>query len=214
MTLERERAIGIGVLFLLATTSYIAGSTIISGVLASAGVASQSTGRLALGILLEFGDVAAVVAIGVLFVPVIGRTHPGIAYGYLATRIVEGSLLAVGGVAAAILLPGPGEILAGGGVPTSLASLAAALRVGAFQLGMLSLGVGSLFFVYSLFVTRVVPRLLTLLGGIGYLGLIVSAVLGLLGVGGADLLYIPGAIFEIGLPIWLLIKGFRTEAQA
>jgi hypothetical protein len=70
---------------------------------------------------------------------------------------------------------------------------------------------------YMLFKTRLVPRGFSLLGLIGYPALLLVAVLDMLGfvdtVGGAGLVgLVPGGLFELLLPIWLIAKGFNSAA--
>ena len=57
------------------------------------------------------------------------------------------------------------------------------------------------------------PRWLSWWGVLGYVSLLVSAVLGLAGIGDAtaQLLYVVGGVWELVVfPGWLLAKGLRT----
>jgi hypothetical protein len=65
-----------------------------------------------------------------------------------------------------------------------------------------------------LYKTCLIPRLISVVGIIGYASVLVSAPLDLIGIidttGTGGILYIPGALFELFLlPFWLLIKGFN-----
>jgi hypothetical protein len=68
---------------------------------------------------------------------------------------------------------------------------------------------------YMLLRTRLVPRGLSVLGLIGYAAaLLLAAVLDILGVvdtvNGAGLVgLVPGGLFELLVPIWLIAKGFN-----
>lgn len=60
---------------------------------------------------------------------------------------------------------------------------------------------------------RLVPRVLGVVGVVGYAALLAGGVLdvvGVLGLGstGGSAFFVPGAVFEIALPVWLLVKGF------
>jgi hypothetical protein len=66
--------------------------------------------------------------------------------------------------------------------------------------------------------TRLVPRGFSVLGLIGYPVLLLSAVLDMFGVvdtvNGAGLVgLVPGGLFELLLPIWLIAKGFNVAAS-
>ncbi len=70
---------------------------------------------------------------------------------------------------------------------------------------------------YMLLRTGLVPRGLSVLGLIGYPALLLAAVLDMLGivdtVGGAGLVgLVPGGLFELLLPIWLIARGFNVTA--
>ena len=70
---------------------------------------------------------------------------------------------------------------------------------------------------YLLYKTRLIPRLISAIGILGYASVLVSAPLDLIGLidttATGGILYIPGALFELFiLPAWLFIKGFNTAA--
>ena len=77
-------------------------------------------------------------------------------------------------------------------------------------------GVGGIILTYLLFVSRLVPRPIALLGLVGYVLLTVGVPLDLLGLldmsqGAGLLLVVPGGLFElVFLPIWLITKGFSA----
>lgn len=145
------------------------------------------------GIALELVNSIAVVSIAILFVPILKPYSLPIAYGYLATRIAEAVILTVGAF-----------------VP--LVSLTMSGYYTAFQLAMLVLGVGSLFFCYLLYQTRLIPRPLSILGLVGYGAIAVYGFTELLGSSIGMILFVPGGIFEILFPLWLIVKGFNPSA--
>jgi hypothetical protein len=72
---------------------------------------------------------------------------------------------------------------------------------------------------FLLYQTRLIPRWLAVLGVIAYPVLFVGAVLDMFDVvdvtqGAGLLAVIPGGLFELILPIWLLAKGFTTREPA
>ena len=186
----RKTAIIVGILFIVATIAYASGSAIIEPLLDSS---DGFTNKLVVGSLLEFIDVIAVIGIGVLLFPILKNYSASIAWTYLGTRIFEAVFLLM-----------------------SIASifLATALwyeRV--FQIAMLGLGLGSLPFCYLLYQSKLIPRSLSIVGFIGYLSLIAYALLAIFGTSKMDILFIPGALFEIIFPIWLIVKGFNLQGN-
>jgi hypothetical protein len=79
-------------------------------------------------------------------------------------------------------------------------------------------GAGGIILTYLLFVSRLVPRPIALLGLVGYVSLTLGVPLDLLGVldlnaGPGLLLVVPGGLFELMfLPVWLIARGFASTA--
>ena len=77
-------------------------------------------------------------------------------------------------------------------------------------------GLGGIILTYLLFVSRLVPRPIAVLGLVGYVSLTIGVPLDLLGLlnmtaGAGLLLVVPGGLFElVFLPIWLIAKGFSA----
>ena len=85
----------------------------------------------------------------------------------------------------------------------------------AYHIAMIGLSVGSLPLCYLLYQTKLVPRLIPIFGLIGYPALLVLMVVEIFGAGIGPILYmlyIPGAIFELGLALWLIARGFNSTA--
>jgi hypothetical protein len=81
-------------------------------------------------------------------------------------------------------------------------------------------GLGGLVLTYLLYVSRLVPRLIAVLGLVGYALLSFGVPLDLLGVldmneGLGQVLLAPGGLFEVVLlPIWLIARGFNSPSTA
>ena len=93
-----------------------------------------------------------------------------------------------------------------------LGSLAVQSNAMAYQIGEAALGFGALFLCALLFRTRLIPRWLAISGLIGYACLMAGAIAEIFGIHISLYLTIPGIFFELVLPFWLIIKGFRPEA--
>ncbi|MCR2805470.1 DUF4386 domain-containing protein [Paenibacillus soyae] len=210
-----ERAAG--VLFLLSTAAFLIGSGMLDPILHGAdllnGVVAKQK-QIYAGVFLEVINAIAVVGIAMLLHPILKKHHEAFAYGYFASRVVESALLIVSLAGPLIILAlskqAPASGASGDASMHTLGNAAVEAHYLLFDLAMLVLSVGSLLFCTILYRSRLVPRLLSVVGWIGYTGLLASSSLSLVGVEAGNILYIPGAIFEIALPIWLIVKGFRS----
>jgi hypothetical protein len=94
------------------------------------------------------------------------------------------------------------------------AALLVALRHWTLMFVYIFNGVAGLMLSYMLLRTRLVPRALSVLGLVGYAALFLAAVLDTLGfidtaAGAGVVALVPGGLFELVLPIWLFVRGFR-----
>jgi hypothetical protein len=206
MKINRKYSIAIGVLFLLAMASYMIGSEIVVSSLDIAnGFANINVNTLKFGIVLEFINNAAVVGIASLMYPLLRKKNEWIATGYVASRIIESCLLMICSVCVLVLaFAAPETMQQVGGTLLIFRDLL-------FQMAMISLAAGSIFMCYVLYSKFSIPRILSLIGIIGYAALFLSGFLVLFGNSGSDILYIPGALFEIAFPILLIVKGFAPD---
>lgn len=207
-----------GVLFLVSTAAYMIGSGLLNPVLerseAFGSVAGDRTSLIA-GTLLELINAAAVVGIAMLLYPILKKHHEAFALGYFGSRLIESAILIVSLVVPVVLLAFSEQDAAAAAADRSVYQEIANFAVEAydmlFQLAMIVLGVGSLLFCYILYRTRLVPRFLPAVGFIGYAGLLTSSCLALAGRDMGTALFIPGAVFEIALPLWLIFKGVNPR---
>jgi len=172
--------------------------------------------RVVLGVLLEFVDAAAVAAIGIMLFPILRRHSQAIALGYAGTRIIECVLLLVAGISSLSLIAlSQGYVRAGAPDAShfqALGTVVVAHGELAFQIAMIALGLGSMPLCSLLYHSRLIPRAMAALGFIGYAALFIGGVLELFGLNLSMLHYVPGGLFELVLPIWLLVKGFNPSA--
>jgi hypothetical protein len=195
----------IGAAFLVSTATYMLGSGLIASALAATegGQFVTNNSRLVSGVLLQLVNSAAVVAIGVLFYPLLRKWSEPVALGYLSARVIESVLLALGGLATLTVL-GTGQGSAAGSAP-----LLVGVSKLTYQMAMIALGLGSLPFCALLYRTRLIPRWLSALGLVGYASLLVGSVLELYGLDLRLLHNLPGGLFELILPLWLLVRGLN-----
>ena len=177
-----------GVLFLLVFGLYGGGSALAANDLDSFGLVLMLANSVAVIII-------GVIIIGVILWPVIAADAPLTAIVYMASRLIEGSLLGVG----AIVL-----ILADN----------AELNLSLYRLGMITLGLGSIGFCRWLLWSRRIYALHAWLGLIGYPLLALAMVAGFVGMDfWSYTLLLPGAAFELTFGLYLLFVGLRPNTS-
>ena len=210
--LSRKMEIMVGILFIIATLSFILGGQFIAdGIDASSNFHDLDSMKIQIGVLLQFINSVSVVGIAVIMHSILQKRNFIIAFSYLSSRIIESVVLLVGSLGPlifALISKGDSKL---GIQYLTFSYLVIQWQNVAFQISMLVLGLGSLFFCYFLYVSKLIPRLLSLLGFIGYIALLASSLLEIFGFGSGEILFIPGAIFEIVFPLWLIIKGFSKD---
>ncbi|SFB04376.1 protein of unknown function [Cohnella sp. OV330] len=209
-----------GALFLLSTAVYMIGSGLLNPVLQGSDVLGHIEGErtsVIAGTLLELINAAAVVGIAMLLYPILKKQHEAFALGYFGTRIIESAILIVSLIAPIVLLAFGEDDAAASASDRSafqaIADFAVEAHFMLFQLAMIVLGLGSLLFCWMLYRSKLVPRFLPVIGFVGYAGLLTSSCLSLAGRDMGAVLFIPGALFEIALPLWLIFKGVKLNAE-
>ena len=195
MKSTKRIAVIVGLLFLVSTLTFMIGSNQIRSFLIDV---SQNKFPLFLGVILEIICGVAVVGIGVLMFPILKLFKKRLALGYVIFRIIECTIIIVGGIYLLSLLKFMWKYE---------------------MIIFLFTALGGLIFSYLLYLSKLVPRYLSGLGIIGYLMLFLGVVLDMFSIfnindGAGMLLYLPGGLFELFLPIWLFIKGFNSSAIA
>jgi hypothetical protein len=192
---RRKIAVTVAILFFVQMLTAMVGTSLIQA------FEDGDTARasLTLGVLLMMCSGIAVVGIGFLMYQVLKEVDRRLARWYPALRIAELSVSAACGVYLLVRLEPVANHLLWVYIPT---------------------GIGGLVLTYLLFVSRLVPRPIAVLGLVGYAVLTLGVPLDLLGVldmgaGPGLLLLAPGGLFEfVFLPIWLLAKGFGPGLAA
>jgi hypothetical protein len=146
-----------------------------------------------------------------------------LAVGYLASRIIEGTIMMVGIAATLLLIPLSQEFLKAGAPHGSWFQtigdvLQHAKYLGLTGLSLLLLELGGLLFTWMLFRYRLVPRFIAAVGLIGYALAFLISIAAWFGLvdpspdasGWGGILALPVAVFEIILlPFWLFFRGFK-----
>lgn len=178
----------------------------------------QVDDKLLLGAFSVLIMAVGIVFIAITFIPVIKKQSESIALTYVVLRTIECLLLIIGAICY-LYIVALGKYYTTETVSNYTTAIALAIKIKyySFQIAMIILGFGSLFLCYSLYVSKIIPRFLSIWGGIGYGLLFLSAMLDICGVidtanGSGFLLYIPGGLWELIIfPLWLFIKGFSIS---
>jgi hypothetical protein len=219
----RKTAAVVALMFLTATAAFIVADSLITGFLAGPDFladASAQTSTLAIGALMLFGQFG-VVGIAVLLFPLLKPHGEALALAHVGFRVTElaATLFYLAVPLMAIAL---GAQTRSGALDADASTgLAALLQA---QLGVATLMIylvtsaGGMCMAVLLHRSRLIPRPLAVLGLISYPALLAGCALDLFGVvdvtqGVGLVAFIPGGIFELIMPIWLLAKGFTFPQQ-
>ena len=192
---RRMIAVTVGILFIVQMVTAMVGTSLIQAFV----VGDTARAPLTVGVLLMMCSGIAVVGIGLLMYQVLKPVNQRLAFWYAVLRIIEFTVSAVCGVYLLTQLQVVPNHMLWVYIPT---------------------GIGGLILTYLLFVSRLVPRPIAILGLVGYALLSLGVPLDLLGVldmneGPGLVLLAPGGLFElVFLPIWLIAKGFRPPSSA
>ncbi|HEX8080328.1 MAG TPA: DUF4386 domain-containing protein [Jatrophihabitans sp.] len=174
---------------------------------------ADSLGQLCAGATLLLLNSVAVVTIGALAFQVLRREHRRTANTYLATRIVEAVLLALAPLGTlSLVLFDWGSADTANVDDSELSGLARTFvenSESAYSVAMTALGIGSIFFCWTLLKSGLLPRFLATYGIAGYAIFALGSVLELSGYGVGLAMSIPGGLFEVAAGSFLLVKGFR-----
>ncbi len=224
---QRRAEIVIAALFLLTAATSIPGAFALDPMLNAPDYLAwifPNKGAVELDALLWSFNNIGIVFIAVFAFPLLRKLDEALAVGYLASRIIEGTIMMVGIVATLLLIPLSQEFLKAGAPQGSwFLSIGDVLKhakfLGLTELSLPMLGLGGSLFTWMLFRFRLVPRFISLVGLIGYALVFFGSIAGwfdLVNVspgasGAAAVLALPVAVFEIILlPFWLLFRGFKT----
>ncbi|MHB8868063.1 MAG: DUF4386 domain-containing protein [Thermoleophilia bacterium] len=230
MTSQRKSAIWVGVLYILATVAGIASvgpsGTLTGGPGILANAAAHESDVIVL-VLLNLVMAVAVAGVAFMIYPILKQdadteTKQGLALWYVGTRITEGAVFVVAILAMLSLLTLSQEFASAGSPAGSYYQTAAVVLedVGNFgwSLGQSVFSVGAAMLYYLLYVSKRVPRWISVWGLVAT-PLFLAASLSLLFTGDpnstvSSVLYAPLGLQEMVLAVWLIFKGFRTASSS
>jgi hypothetical protein len=215
MTTTRRISLWAGVLFALTFLTSIPAAALYGGfghVLKDPQyVLGGSDARVQLGALLELVLLFANIGSAVVLFPILKWQSEAGAVGYVTARVIESAFILVG------ILSLLAVITIGDQASTGTAKMLIAVHDWTFTLGPgFVVGVGNgMLLGWMMYRSGLVPRRLALFGLVGGPLVVVSGaavVLGLIDAGGSvqSLATVPEIVWEAGLTIYLIVKGFRS----
>ncbi|MEO8954084.1 MAG: DUF4386 domain-containing protein [Ktedonobacteraceae bacterium] len=213
---HRKTALVAGVLYLLTFVSiptlFLYGQVKGANYILGAGPDTAAIIGGALEIIVALAGIGTAV---VLF-PVLKKQNEGLALGLVASRILEASTMFVG---VAFILSIVTLRQAGAGADALVTShVLVSLYDRIFLLGQSFMpAVNDLLLGFLLYQSRLVPRVLSLIGIVGAVPLVAGYLAVLFGLLGQHaplegLASLPVALFEFSLGVWLIAKGFNPSA--
>ena len=224
MNANRDIAISVGILFILAAVTAIIGFVLYQPILNDTeyiikGSANET--QVIWGAFNELILAFSVIGISVLMFPVINKENEILAVGYVCFRLLEAILIIIGIIGLLSITTLSQEF--GTAVTPNVSSyitagkLLVTLHNWTFLLGPnLALGPSTLMMSYFLYDSKLVPRVISILGLAGGFLILVCALLVMFGVflqvseWGA-ILAIPVFAYEMSLAVFLIVKGFNSS---
>lgn len=223
-TSTRKTAVLVGLLFLTATVTFFIADALIIGVLDRpdylTGASADAT-ALTTGALLAFVDGIAIVGIAVLLFPLLKRHSEPLALAYVGFRVAELAAILLY-LATPLLVIKLGNGLLEGTVDASASQQLGALFQAQHSVSIVMVylftGVAGAILAFLLYRSRLIPRSIAILGAIGYPVLLVGSILAMFNLvdltqGLGLIALVPGGLFELILPIWLIARGFTFPSH-
>jgi hypothetical protein len=213
----RKIAMAAGVLYLLTFVSIPIG-LLYSSVLNDPNyiVGSGPDTGVIIGGILEIIVALAGIGTAVMLYPVVKRQNEGVALGFIGSRVLEASTIFADVVCLLAIVT---LRRAGVGADALVTGQALVALYGLFRLGQnLMPAVNALLLGSLLYQSRLVPRVLPLLGLIGAPLLIANTIVIMFGITSGPIFVLtaigvlPIALWEFSLGVWLTVKGFNPSA--
>lgn len=176
-------------------------------------------GLVRLGVFLDLVNCLTAVGTAVALYSVVKRQHEGLAIGFVAFRVLEASILAIGSVAMLAVV----TLREAAATGTDSGALAAAgrslveVRYWSFMVGTGIPALNAYFLGTILYRSRLVPRIIPVLGLVGvatFGSFVVGHILGFTRPG--TVWHVAGVapifVWELALGLWMAFRGFNRSA--
>ena len=222
---NKKTARTVGILFIVATVAGILSVAFLGSVLSDPYYLvnfSKNANQVIIGALLDLMGAGAFVSLAVVIFPILKKHNETIALGYVVARMIEAVPFIIANTSLlAILALSQGYVSAATSDTANFLPVGTGLR--ALYDGNQLLGprvfasLAALPFYFSLYQTKLLPRWMSVWGLIGAPLYFASGLLGMIGLVDPSstlsiLLFIPAALLEMVLAVWLIVKGFNPSA--
>jgi hypothetical protein len=226
MKSDRRVAIVVGVLFIVATIAGVLSVSFLGSILNGGDhleIFSARKNQVIFGALLDLIGAGAFVGLAVVIFPTLRRYSERLALGYVVARSFEAVPFIIANISLLSILT-----LSQNYVQASTADASSSISVVSGLLAVydwnqllgprILASLAALPFYYILHTSRLLPRWITIWGFAGVPLILASGVLGMFGFDPNSmvliLLFVPYALNEMVLAVWLIVKGFvRTQKQ-
>jgi len=224
MNANRDIAIIVGVLFILAAVTAIIGLALYQPILNDPDFIINGSGndtQVVWGALNELILAFSIIGISVMMFPIVNKENESIAIGYVCFRLLEATIIIIGIISLLSIVTLSQEF--GKAVAPNATSyittgkLLVTIHNWTFLLGPnLALGPSTLMMSYFLYVSKLVPRFISVLGFIGGSLILSCALLVMFGIflqvsAWGAILAIPVFAYEMSLAVRLIVKGFNSS---
>ena len=225
MNSTRRTAVVAGVFFIVAAVAAIIGLALEGPVLNDSRYIVAGSGadaRVILGAFFEVLLAISVIGTAVTLFPIVRRQNESIALGYVAGRVVEAVVIVVGIISVLSVVTLRKDFAGATGLDAaSLMVIGKSLVVvhnWTFLFGpSLAIGVNTLLLAYLMYTSRLVPRIIPILGLIGGPVIFASGTAEMFGLYQQISVWgsigaIPVFAWEMSLAVWMIARGFKPSA--
>lgn len=227
MNSNKKAAKIVGVLFILATVTAVAGAILYDPILNGPDYlinGSEHANQVILGALMELILVVSAVGTATTMFPILRKYNETIALWHICFRFLEAIIITVGVISVLSLLTLSREFVVAGAPDTASFQTSGivlnAIHDWTFLLGPnFMLGINTMMYSYIFYKTKLVPRIISILGITGATLVFTCALFVMFGVFPqisvwGVILALPIAAYEMILAVWLIVKGFNISALA
>ena len=227
MNSNKRTARIVGVLFMLATVMGVASALVLLQPILTAPdylvKFSENENKVIIGAILDLIGAGAFVGIAVVILPIFEKHNKSIALGYVIARSFEAVPFIIANTLLISLLALGQEYVRAQAPDVAYFQTCGALLLAAYDwtqlLGPRILAsLAGMPFYYLLYQSKLIPRWLSVWGLVGAPLYLASGLLPMFGLDPSStistLLFLPTALNEMVLAVWLVVKGFNSSATA